>query len=51
MRFCCTSIPKSGLAPAFAGSIVLALYVVIATGEHGGVGTKTGDYIIAYALP
>ena len=26
-------------------------YVVIAAGGHGRLGTKTGDYIVAYALP
>jgi quinoprotein glucose dehydrogenase len=26
-------------------------YVLIAAGGHGGLGTKTGDYLIAYALP
>lgn len=26
-------------------------YVVIAAGGHGSFGTKSGDYVIAYALP
>jgi quinoprotein glucose dehydrogenase len=26
-------------------------YVLIAAGGHGGLGTKTGDYLVAYALP
>jgi quinoprotein glucose dehydrogenase len=26
-------------------------YVVIAAGGHGGLGTRPGDYVIAYALP
>jgi quinoprotein glucose dehydrogenase len=26
-------------------------YVVIAAGGHGGLGTRSGDYIVAYALP
>jgi quinoprotein glucose dehydrogenase len=26
-------------------------YVVTAAGGHGSFGTKTGDYVIAYALP
>jgi quinoprotein glucose dehydrogenase len=25
-------------------------YVVIAAGGHGGLGTRSGDYIIAYTL-
>ena len=25
-------------------------YVVIAAGGHGGLGTRSGDYIIAYSL-
>ncbi len=26
-------------------------YVVIAAGGHGGLGTRSGDYLVAYALP
>jgi quinoprotein glucose dehydrogenase len=26
-------------------------YVLVVAGGHGSLGTKTGDYIIAYALP
>ena len=26
-------------------------YVVIAAGGHGRLGTKLGDYVIAFALP
>jgi quinoprotein glucose dehydrogenase len=26
-------------------------YVVIAAGGHGRMGTTTGDYVIAFALP
>ena len=26
-------------------------YVVICAGGHGRLGTKLGDYVIAYALP
>jgi quinoprotein glucose dehydrogenase len=26
-------------------------YVIVAAGGHGSLGTKTGDYLIAYALP
>ena len=26
-------------------------YVVIAAGGHGRIGSTTGDYLIAYALP
>jgi quinoprotein glucose dehydrogenase len=25
-------------------------FVVIAAGGHGGLGTKTGDYVVAYSL-
>jgi quinoprotein glucose dehydrogenase len=25
-------------------------YVVIAAGGHGGLGTRSGDYVLAYAL-
>jgi quinoprotein glucose dehydrogenase len=26
-------------------------YVVIAAGGHAGLGTRSGDYVMAYALP
>ena len=26
-------------------------YVVIVAGGHGSVGTKSGDYVLAYTLP
>jgi quinoprotein glucose dehydrogenase len=26
-------------------------YVLIAAGGHGGLGTRTGDYVMAYTLP
>jgi quinoprotein glucose dehydrogenase len=26
-------------------------YVVIAAGGHGGLGTRRGDYVVAFALP
>jgi quinoprotein glucose dehydrogenase len=26
-------------------------YVVIAAGGHSGLGTRSGDYVVAYALP
>ncbi|WP_454883269.1 hypothetical protein [Sphingomonas oryzagri] len=26
-------------------------YVVISAGGHGGLGTRNGDYVVAYALP
>ncbi len=26
-------------------------YIVIAAGGHGGLGTKRGDYLVAFALP
>jgi quinoprotein glucose dehydrogenase len=26
-------------------------YVVIAAGGHSGLGTKSGDYVVAYTLP
>ena len=26
-------------------------YVVVAAGGHGSLGTRTGDHVIAYALP
>ena len=27
------------------------LFVVIAAGGHGGLGTEQGDYVVAFALP
>jgi quinoprotein glucose dehydrogenase len=26
-------------------------YVLIAAGDHGGLGTRNGDALVAYALP
>ena len=34
-----------------AGNVFEAKVVVIAAGGHSGLGTKSGDYVVAYALP
>ena len=44
-------LPAGGNATPMSYSVNGKQYVLIAAGGHGGLGTKTGDYLIAYALP
>ena len=44
-------LPAGGQATPMTYSIEGKQYVVIAAGGHGKLGTKQGDYVIAFALP
>jgi quinoprotein glucose dehydrogenase len=44
-------LPAGGNATPMSYAVGGKQYVLIAAGGHGGLGTKTGDYLIAYALP
>jgi quinoprotein glucose dehydrogenase len=44
-------LPAGGNATPMSYSVDGKQYVLIAAGGHGGLGTKTGDYLVAYALP
>ncbi|MGH8162416.1 MAG: pyrroloquinoline quinone-dependent dehydrogenase [Gammaproteobacteria bacterium] len=44
-------LPAGGQATPMTYSINGRQYVVIVAGGHGGLGTKRGDYVIAFALP
>ena len=44
-------LPAGGNATPMSYAINGRQYVLIAAGGHGGLGTKTGDYLVAYALP
>jgi quinoprotein glucose dehydrogenase len=44
-------LPAGGNATPMSYSVGGKQYVLIAAGGHGGLGTKTGDYLVAYALP
>ncbi|WP_260923078.1 membrane-bound PQQ-dependent dehydrogenase, glucose/quinate/shikimate family [Novosphingobium sp. 9] len=44
-------LPAGGNATPMTYSVNGRQYIVIAAGGHGGLGTKTGDYVVAYALP
>lgn len=44
-------LPAGGQATPMTYSVHGKQYVLIAAGGHGGLGTKTGDYLVAYALP
>lgn len=44
-------LPAGGNATPMTYSVDGRQYVLIAAGGHGGLGTKTGDYLVAYALP
>jgi quinoprotein glucose dehydrogenase len=44
-------LPASGQATPMTYSIGGKQYVVIAAGGHGKLGTKQGDYVIAFRLP
>jgi quinoprotein glucose dehydrogenase len=43
-------LPEGGQATPMTYSINGRQYVVIVAGGHGGLGTKRGDYVIAFAL-
>ncbi|HET8613401.1 MAG TPA: membrane-bound PQQ-dependent dehydrogenase, glucose/quinate/shikimate family [Sphingomonas sp.] len=44
-------LPAGGQATPMSYTVNGRQYVVIAAGGHSGLGTRTGDYLIAYALP
>ncbi|MDF4002327.1 membrane-bound PQQ-dependent dehydrogenase, glucose/quinate/shikimate family [Luteibacter sp. PPL552] len=44
-------LPAGGQANPMSYSIHGKQYVVIAAGGHSGLGTRSGDYVMAYALP
>jgi quinoprotein glucose dehydrogenase len=44
-------LPAGGNATPMSYSVNGRQYVLIAAGGHSGLGTKTGDYLVAYALP
>ncbi|MBS0446595.1 MAG: membrane-bound PQQ-dependent dehydrogenase, glucose/quinate/shikimate family [Proteobacteria bacterium] len=44
-------LPAGGQANPMSYEVDGRQYVVIAAGGHAGLGTRSGDYVIAYALP
>ena len=44
-------LPAGGQATPMTYSIAGKQYLVIAAGGHGKLGTKQGDYVLAFALP
>jgi quinoprotein glucose dehydrogenase len=44
-------LPAGGQATPMTYSIGGKQYLVICAGGHGKLGTKQGDYVIAFALP
>ncbi|MBD1551593.1 membrane-bound PQQ-dependent dehydrogenase, glucose/quinate/shikimate family [Pseudomonas typographi] len=46
-----TRLPAGGQATPMSYEVGGRQYVLIAAGGHGGLGTRSGDYIMAYALP
>ncbi|SEW14724.1 membrane-bound PQQ-dependent dehydrogenase, glucose/quinate/shikimate family [Luteibacter sp. 329MFSha] len=44
-------LPAGGQANPMSYSVNGKQYIVIAAGGHSGLGTKSGDYVVAYALP
>lgn len=44
-------LPAGGQATPMSYAVNGRQYIVIAAGGHGGLGTRTGDYLVAYALP
>ena len=44
-------LPAGGQANPISYSVDGKQYVLIAAGGHSGLGTRTGDYLMAYALP
>jgi quinoprotein glucose dehydrogenase len=45
------ALPAGGQATPMTYSLDGKQYVVIAAGGHGKLGTKLGDYLLAFALP
>ena len=45
-----TELPAGGQATPMTYAIKGKQYIVIAAGGHGKLGTKQGDYLVAYAL-
>jgi quinoprotein glucose dehydrogenase len=43
-------LPAGGQATPMSYSVAGTQYVVIAAGGHGKLGTKQGDYVIAFTL-
>ena len=46
-----TRLPAGGQATPMTYTVGEKQYVLIVAGGHGSVGTKPGDYVIAYTLP
>jgi quinoprotein glucose dehydrogenase len=44
-------LPAGGQANPMSYSLNGRQYVLIAAGGHSGLGTRSGDYVVAYALP
>jgi quinoprotein glucose dehydrogenase len=44
-------LPAGGQATPMTYAIGGRQYLVIVAGGHGGLSTKRGDYVIAFALP
>jgi quinoprotein glucose dehydrogenase len=44
-------LPAGGQANPMSYEIGGRQYIVIAAGGHAGLGTRSGDYVVAYALP
>ena len=44
-------LPAGGQATPMSYEANGRQFVVIAAGGHGGLGTKRGDYVVAFALP
>jgi quinoprotein glucose dehydrogenase len=44
-------LPASAQATPMTYSVAAKQYLVIAAGGHGKLGTKQGDYVVAFALP
>jgi quinoprotein glucose dehydrogenase len=44
-------LPAGGQANPMSYAVNGRQYVVIAAGGHAGLGTRSGDYVMAYALP
>jgi quinoprotein glucose dehydrogenase len=44
-------LPAGGQATPMTYTLKGKQYVVIAAGGHGKLGTKQGDYVLAFALP
>lgn len=43
-------LPAGGQATSMSYAVDGKPYVVIAAGGHGGLGTRSGDYVVAHAL-